>query len=283
MTIPIGYINGRFVPLAEIAIPLDDAGFVWGATVTDRLRTFAGRLFRVDQHVARFHRSCELARVPQPAAGPDLAALSSRLIDENWTGEDLAVVWLATPGRPGDGPTLIAYTQPLDASRIARVHRSGTQVVTTPTGPAIDPRIKHRSRLNWWIATDEVRARVPGAEPLFVDAASGHVLETPTANIVAVVDGIVTSPPIATVLPGVSLHVVRELCQAHAIAFTERPLTVTDLSMASEVILTNTTFCVAGVSGIDGRPVPFPGPVLNRLLDAWTELVGTDVRPPPES
>jgi branched-subunit amino acid aminotransferase/4-amino-4-deoxychorismate lyase len=280
---PIGYINGRFVPLADISIPLDDAGFVWGATVTDRLRTFCGRLFRVDEHVARFRRSCELARVRQPAADLDLAAISSRLVDENWAVEDLAVIWLATPGRPATGPTLIAYTQPLDANRIARVYRTGLRVVTTETRPALDARIKHRSRLNWWIATDEARAQEPEAEPLFFDAASGHVLETPTANIVAVFDGVITSPPTGTVLPGVSLNVVRELCHAQAIAFVERPLTVADLRVASEVLLTNTSYCVAGVSGIDGRPVPFPGPLLNRLLDAWTELVGTDVRPPAES
>lgn len=281
MTAPIGYVNGRFVPVAEIAIPLDDAGFVWGATVTDRLRTFNGRLFRLPEHLSRFQQSCDLTRVPHSRPDSELAAASERLVADNWSGQDMAIVWLATPGR--DAPTLIAYTQPLDWHRIARVRYSGAHLVPTPFATGIDPRVKHRSRLVWWIATQQVHEQYPDADPLLVDPGSGHVLETPTANLIAVLDGVVTSPPTATVLPGVSLGVVRELCQGLAIPFAERALTVADLHRASETLLTNTSYCVAGVSRIDGRPVPFPGPILQRLLDAWTELVGTNVRPSAES
>jgi branched-chain amino acid aminotransferase len=132
--------------------------------------------------------------------------------------------------------------------------------------------------LAWWIATQRAHDVNPDAEPLLLDGGTGDVLETPAANLLAVLDGAVTSPPAGTVLPGISLNVVREICQAHAIAFAERPLTVADLAIASEVLLTNTTYCVAGVSRVDEFNVPFPGPILNRLLDAWSELVGTPVR-----
>ena len=284
MTRPIGYSNGRFVPASEIAIPLDDAGFVWGATVTDRLRTFNGKLFRLNGHLARFRQSCELARIPQPRTDAELAAASERLVAENGTGTELSLVWLATAGRlPGPSePTLIAYTSPLDKNRVARLHRWGARLVTVEVGRAADPRIKHRSRLNWWIVAAEARARDAEAEPLFVDGATGHVLETPTANLFAVLDGVVTSPPAGTVLAGVSLGVVRELCRANAIPFAERPFRREDLGRASEVLLSNTSYCVAGVSRIDDRPIAFPGPTLNRLLDAWTDLVGVDVRPTTE-
>lgn len=277
----IGYINGRFAPVAEIAIPLDDAGFVWGATVTDRLRTFGGRLFRLADHLARFRQSCNLACVPQPRSDAEVAAASERLVVENGNGNDLSLVWLATPGRAE--PTLIAHTQPLDGSRIARLDREGAQLMTMPAAVGIDPRVKHRSRLPWWVATHQAREVDPDAEPLFLDPASAHVLETPTANLLAVLDGVVTSPPTGTVLPGVSLAVVRELCQALAVPFIERSLVVADLHRATEVLLTNTSYCVAGVSRLDGRAVPFPGPVLHRLLNAWIQLVGTNVRPSAES
>ena len=79
-----------------------------------------------------------------------------------------------------------------------------------------------------------------------------------------------------------SLGVVRELCRANAIPFAEHPFRREDLGRASEVLLSNTSYCVAGVSRIDDRPIAFPGPTLNRLLDAWTDLVGVDVRPTTE-
>jgi branched-chain amino acid aminotransferase len=279
MSASIGYIDGRFVPAADIALPLNDAGVVWGAVVTDRLRTFGGRLFRLDDHLRRFRQSCALAHVPQSRSDADLAAASERLVAENSAGHDLSVVWLATPGH-GSEPTLFAYTQSIETGRIVRLNRLGARLIATPAALASDPRIKHRSRLPWWVAAQQVAAVDPEAEPLFLDPTTGHVLETPTANLVAVLDGVLTSPPAGTILDGISLGVVRELCWAIAIPFAERPLTLADLHRASEVLLTNTTYCVAGVSRLDDRPVPFPGPILKRLLDAWTELVGVDVRAP---
>jgi branched-chain amino acid aminotransferase len=275
---PVGYVNGRYVPASEVMMPVADAGFAWGAVITDRLRTFGGRPFRLSDHVSRFHRSCELARVPQPRADAELETTVRRLIQENWSGADLTIVLLAAPG-----PNLIAYTQLIDQERLAVVRRAGIRLVAAPTFSAVDPRIKHRSRLNWWIAAARVREVDPEAEPLIVDSVSGRVLETPTANLLAVFDGAVTAPPAGTVLDGVSLAVVRELCSKLAIPFAERPLSVADLAGASELLLTNTSYSIAGASRLDGRDVSFPGPLLNRLLDAWSDLVGTDLRRPPRS
>ena len=64
MTSPLAYQNGQFVPAAQLSIPVHDAGFVWGATVTDRARTFNGRPFRLEEHLRRFRKSCTSARVP---------------------------------------------------------------------------------------------------------------------------------------------------------------------------------------------------------------------------
>ena len=146
MSASIGYINGRFIRAGDISFPLNDAGLLWGAVVTDRLRTFGGRLFRLDEHLRRFRQSCELARVPQSRSDADLAAACERLVAENSAGHDVSVVWLATPGH-GSEPTLIAYTQPIDTGRIVRLNRFGARLVTTPAALSSDPRIKHRSRL----------------------------------------------------------------------------------------------------------------------------------------
>jgi branched-chain amino acid aminotransferase len=285
MSPPLGFLNGQYLPVSEIAIPLDDAGFVWGATVTDRLRTFEGRIFRLQDHLSRFRQSCELARVPQPIPDADLVVATEHLVNANWTGKDLSLLWLATPGASSDRaqPTLIAHTRPIDTIRIARLHRLGAHLVTTNVVAAVDPRIKHRSRLAWWIAARQAPGVEPDTEPLFVHPQSGQLLETPTSNLLAVIDGVVTSPPSDTILTGVSLGVARELCRANAIPFVERPLFLADLIGSSEVLLTNTTYSVTGVSGLDDRAIPFPGPILNRLLDAWTNLVGVDVRSPAES
>jgi branched-subunit amino acid aminotransferase/4-amino-4-deoxychorismate lyase len=286
----LAYQNGQFVPAGQLSIPIHDAGFVWGATVADRVRTFNGRLFRLEEHIRRFRKSCASARVPLIEADVQLAGVSERLIENNRHNGDLSVVWIATPGplanfaavesnEPGR-PTLIAYSLPIDPTRSVRLLDSGVALVSIPAGNAIDPRIKHRSRLAWWIAGEKAHDRDREAHPLFLDPQTRYVLETPTSNLLAVIDGQVISPPVGSVLEGVSLGVAKELCERLGVRFWRDNLEREDLSDASEILLTNTMDCAIGVSHLDGEPVAFPGPVLGSLLEAWSELVGVDLRRP---
>lgn len=281
MSTPLAYFNGQFVPAEDVALPLDDAGVIWGAMVTDRLRTFGGRIFALDAHLRRFRQSCELARIPQPVTDARLGRVTEQLVRDNRAGGEVSAVWLATPGpvdaEPGR-PTLIAYTTPLDPRQFERPYRDGIHLVPTPAGLGVDSHVKHRSRLPWWVARQKARSRDACAEPLLIDAGSELVLETPAANILAVFDGTLVSAPRDRVLPGVSLGVVRDLCKQIGVPFAERSFTVNDLKSASEVLLSNTSYCVAGVSRIAEWSVPFPGPNLDRLLDAWSQWVGVDIR-----
>src|SRR5437764_3491096 len=105
MTTPLAYLSGDFRPQNEAHLPLHDAGFVWGATVTDLCRTFRHRLYRLADHLARFRESCRRARVPLPAGDEELTSIAQRLVDHNaaliGATADLALVMFATPGTVG--------------------------------------------------------------------------------------------------------------------------------------------------------------------------------------
>src|SRR5438874_5959948 len=83
MAAPLVYLNGQFI-LGPLAIPAWDAGFVFGATVTDLVRTFGGQLFRLDDHLARFRQSCRLCRMPLPVDDGKLKAAAERLVEHNF-------------------------------------------------------------------------------------------------------------------------------------------------------------------------------------------------------
>jgi branched-subunit amino acid aminotransferase/4-amino-4-deoxychorismate lyase len=89
--------------------------------------------------------------------------------------------------------------------------------------------------------------------------------------------GVVLSPPRSTVLGGISLQVTEELCRELGLPFREEALTVADCLGADEALLTCTSFCLAGVSRINGQALAWPGPVYRRLLRAWSEAAGTDI------
>jgi branched-chain amino acid aminotransferase len=311
---PLAYLNGRYLPQSDAHLALNDAGFVWGATVTDLCRTFAGRPFRLADHLHRFRRSCEAARVPMTASDAELSDVAERLVARNaplLSGglrppladhDDLAIVFFATPGAigfylgepggPGDGPpTLGVHTFPLPFGRYHRLVRDGAVLVVPSVrhvpADCIDPRIKQRSRLSGWIADQEARRVEPGASALLLDA-DGFVTETVAANFLIVRDGTVLSPPRDSVLNGVSLQFVAELCRDLGVPFAEQRLTVEDCRTADEAMLAATTYCLAGVrrvAGVDvlasGRREPadavHPGPIRRRLLDEWGRRVGVEI------
>jgi branched-subunit amino acid aminotransferase/4-amino-4-deoxychorismate lyase len=287
MTQPLAYRNGQFIT-GPLTVSAADAGFVFGATVTDLVRTFNHKLFRFDDHLARFRQSCRSCSVPLPTGDDELRTAADRLVDHDTTSNELALVLLATPGPlghyaglPESGPpTVMMHTFPLPFDRYRTLFTDGATLVVPPTRPipadCIDPRAKMRSRMHWWIAEQQAHDIDPNASALLVDVA-GHVTETAAANFLIVKDGTVLTPPRETVLNGVSLQVVEGLCGELRIPFAERPLTLAECHAADEAMLTCTSYCVAGVRRLDGVELPWPGPVWRRLLAAWSQRVGVDI------
>jgi branched-chain amino acid aminotransferase len=290
------FLNGQLLPYEQAHVALHDAGFVMGATVTDLCRTVRHRLYRWDDHFARFRNSCRTAQIHPLISAGELTRTAHELVAHNAAllkpHEDLALVVFATPGPigyyagsdagAGDAPpTFGMHTFPLPFRRYQRLFREGAHLVTPATRqiPArcIDPRIKQRSRLHWWLADREIHAQHPGAMALLLDD-HDHLTETAAANVLLVQVGTVLSPPRDTILGGVSLLVVEELCHELGVRFLERPLTFGEAQTADEMMLASTPYCLAGVSRFNGVPLPWPGAVFQRLLAAWSDKIGLDIR-----
>ncbi len=116
----------------------------------------------------------------------------------------------------------------------------------------------------------------PGASALLLDA-DGFVTETVVANFLIVRGGTVLSPPRGTILNGVSLQIVEELCRDLCVPFEEGRLTVEDCRNADEAMLASTSYCLAGVRRVAGADLPTHGPIRRRLLDEWSRRVGVDI------
>jgi branched-chain amino acid aminotransferase len=295
MTAPLAFLNGSFLPQAQAVLPLHDAGFVMGAVITDLCRTFRHRLFRWGEHLQRFRQSTCLARTPLPASDEEMTRRAEQLVTHNAAllapDGELALVLFATPGLIGyyggqagglgeSEPTFGMHTFPLLFDRLRPFFERGAHLVIPPTrqvpAACVDPRIKQRSRLHWWLADRQVREQEPGALALLLDQ-EGHVTETASANFLLVKKGAVLSPPRGSILEGISLRVTQELCQSLPISWMERPITLEECLDADEALLTSTSFCLAGVSQINGQTIPWPGPLLRRLQQAWNGKAGLDI------
>ena len=285
------YLNGRWVPDQGLAIPIGDPGFAMGVTITERLRTFAGKVWRRAEHVERLRRSAQIVGVPAETVDELDAAITEYArrheplraagrvqgVEDDW-----AIVAFATPGVDSE-PTRCVHGFPLAFGGWAHQFAEGVslRLSTHRQTPAScwPAELKCRSRMHYYLADREASLAEPGARALLLDQ-EGFVGEASTANVVVYneAEGIV-SPRLEKVLPGVSVAVLRELAGAAGVPFTERDLTVEEFRSADEAWLCSTSVCLLPVTRLDGEPIGSgrPGPGYRRFLAAWNEATGVDI------
>ena len=99
---PLAFLNGRWIPASAAAVSVSDVGFILGATVAEQLRTFAGTIFHLDEHLARLAQSLEIVGLQTGMAREELARTARELVARNHAllppGDDLALSIFVTPG-----------------------------------------------------------------------------------------------------------------------------------------------------------------------------------------
>lgn len=288
MTQPTVFLDGNWIPNSELHISVDDLGFLLGATVTERLRTFGGKVFRLTEHIGRLRNSLDIIGLDSEAicreietAIPEFLRRNQELIE---AGDDWSIIAFVTPGIPGSGQaTVCVHGHPLPFKTWAAQFETGLPVVISHIrqvpASSVPPELKCRSRMHFYLADREAGQRQPGARAILLDQ-EGFVAESTTANVVIFRKGEgFISPPHDNILVGVSLGVVEELAAKIDIPFTNRPVTVDELRAADEALLTSTSICALPIVECNGRPLGAgrPGPAYRKLLAAWNDLVGLDI------
>ena len=290
----VAWFNGKIVRESEVLIPFRDQGFLRGDAVFDMTRSFNGKAFRLAEHIARLYRSLRYLDIDPGLSPAEMAAISEDVLARNRhllaPGEDY---WLAqrisrgihpVPGDHWDhyGPNVIVECVPLPLRERARYFRDGVDIVTpslrrTPPD-ALSPRAKMHQYLNLVLADREVKAQNPEGWAVLLDT-SGNLAEGLGSNIFLVRDGGLLTPRERYVLPGVSRQATIDLAQRLGILFAEQDVDLYDAYTADECFLTSTSLCICGVRSLNGRSFAAgkpPGPITQRLIDAYKELAGCD-------
>lgn len=294
MAEPQAYLNGRYVPASQAVVSVSDGGFVQGTTVAEQLRTFGGQLFQLEAHLERLVRSLQIVGVDPGLTVDELSHIATELAQTNHAllaeGDDLGLTMFVTPGPYGamlhggaGRPTVCLHTFPLRFDLWAAKYQAGEALATTDVVQVSNRSWPHdlkcRSRMHYYLADRQARARFPDSRAVLTDEA-GFVTETTTANVMIYSGktGLVV-PPAEKILPGISLAVLLQLADQLQIAHVERDFKPAELGAADEVFLTSTTPCVLPVVRLNGRPIGSgaAGRVYQRLLATWSNRVGLDI------
>ena len=219
----VAYKNGEWMPKSQVTIELGDRGFYLGDAVFDLFRTFNGRPFRIKDHIDRFFRSAQFARLDPGFTPDELTALTLECVERNEQLRsefgDWSVWFSVTRGLAGwrtldAKPTFVVYAGEVPFYTFADQYADGASAVITRsrnhTHQSLDPKVKHTSRMHLNLSDLEARDIDPAAWPIMLDM-EGNIAEGSGSNVFVVSGSSIKTPSDATILRGVTRDVVIEL------------------------------------------------------------------------
>ena len=261
------FLNGRFLPLAEATISIEDRGFQFGDGVYEVIRTYRGQPFKLNAHLARLDRSAQAIDLRQPFSSDQWADYVKEGLRLAAFPEAKIYVQITRGTAPRDHayapdlqPTVlmtIRELQPLNAG----IQANGVAVITMKDIRWGRCDIKSINLLANVLARQQAKDRGVFEAILVRD---GQVTEGAVSNVFIVRDrNVFTAPEGAWILSGVTREVVLDLARHEGLTVQERYCSEQELLEATEVFLTGTTVEILAVVQIDGKPIGRgqPGPV----------------------
>jgi len=275
----IAYVNGQFLPLEHATVHVEDRGFQFADGVYEVVRTYGGKAFATDEHVARLLRSLDAIELRIPLDAARVRSLIDEGIRRAGFGE--AVVYLQiTRGRaprhrgmPRNAePTVVMTVRELP-SRAARLREDGIAVITVPEFRWARCDVKSIALLPSILAYHAAKKQNAG-DAVFVEA-DGSVNESTAGNVFVVAGGRLRTPPKSPrILAGVTRDKILVAARETGLETAEERITKAELYAADEMFLTNTTTEIMPVVAVDGKPIGAgkTGPVSVRIYDQFARL-----------
>ncbi|CAN5128988.1 D-amino acid aminotransferase [soil metagenome] len=289
-SLPIAYLNGSYLPLAEARVSPLDRAFLFADSVYEVIPVYGGKLFLLDAHLDRFSRSLQAIRLSDPSDRERWTALLETLVERN--GGDGMAVYLqvsrgAGPGRDhrlphGLRPTVFAMAQPFQGVPDS-VRRSGVTAVTLADTRWERCDIKSTALLaNVLLRAD---AEDAGAQEAIL-VRDGFVTEGASSSVFIVEAGSLRTPPDGhELLPGTTRDLVLALAREAGVTVREARFTPDELALADEIWISSAMREVIAVTRLDGNPVGDgrPGPCWQSVYDRYQGykqriMVGDDAR-----
>ncbi len=278
------WINGNLYDKSEAKISVFDHGLLYGDGVFEGIRIYAGRVFRLREHIDRLYESARhiLLEIPLNREQMMQAVLDTVKANAKQDGYIRLVVTRGAgslgldPHKCSD-PQVIIIVDDITLYP-AEFYDKGLHVITASIirnhPNALNPRIKSLNYLNNILA--KIEAVSAGCQEAIMLNHNGEVAECTGDNIFIVKHGVLRTPHmVAGILEGVTRNAILELARATKITVQEMALTRHDVYSADECFLTGTAAEVAPVVQCDGRPIGNgkPGPVTRQLRERFHQLV----------
>lgn len=277
------YVNGEFLAKEKAVVSVFDHGFLYGDGVFEGIRAYAGKIFRLQEHLDRLYDSAKAIRLEPSITSEKLAQVCAEALERNQLKDAyLRVIFSRGEGDLGLNPRLcknpgVVVIPGKIELYPPELYQNGMSVMTAATPrtqpEALNPKIKSLNYLNNILA--KLEGLEQGKHEVLMLNVHGYLAEATGDNIFVVRRGeLMTPPESAGILMGVTRGAVLELARKAGVPVREIDLNRYDIYVADECFLTGTAAEIIAVTSVDGRRVGDgkPGAMTARLTKLFREL-----------
>jgi branched-chain amino acid aminotransferase len=259
------YINGAMVAKEKAYVSLYDHGLLYGDGLFEGIRTYNGRVFKLDEHLERLSYSAAALLIPMPVTQPVLRGSVLELCKANnhQSGYIRLTVTRGTglgldPKHINNNANIYISTEQLSLYPAA-LYETGLVMITAsnrlPPFDVIDPRIKCTGKYTNNIQAKLEANRIGAGEAVMLNH-QGYVCECTGDNIFVFHGEVLKTPPAHSCgLMGITRNTVLSLARENGIPVEETMLTQYDIYNADECFLTGTGAEVIPAIELDARQI----------------------------
>ena len=283
------WLDGDFIPWDEAKVHILTHTLHYGLGVFEGIRAYQchdGRtaIFRLTEHVRRLYDSAHVMQLVMPFPEAQVEDACAEILRRNQQKEaylrPLVFIGDGVMGlNPGTNLIRISIISwlwgaylgdegllkgiRLKTSAFTRHHVRIMMTKTKTVGNYVNSIMAKREALQ------------AGYDEAILLDTEGYVSEASGENIFMVKDGVLRTPPLTSILPGITRNAVLTLARDLGITVQEGKFSLDDLYLADEAFLTGTAAEVTPVREVDGRLIGpgTPGPVTQKLQSAYFEVV----------
>jgi len=283
------WMDGDFIPWDEARVHILTHTLHYGLGVFEGIRAYHchdGRtaIFRLKEHIKRLYDSAHVMQLAIPFTAEQMVGACVEILRQNQQKEayirPLVFVGDGVMGlNPGTNPirvTIISWVWGaylgdeglmkgirLKTSAFTRHHVRIMMTKTKTVGNYVNSILAKREAIH------------AGFDEAILLDTEGYVSEASGENIFMVKDGVLRTPPLTSILPGITREALLTLARDMGIPVWEEKFSLDDLYLADEAFLTGTAAEVTPVREVDGRVIGpgSPGPITKKLQSVFFGVV----------
>lgn len=271
----IVYYNGEYVKATEAKGNVYDQSLHYGYAVFEGIRSYntqnGTKIFKPKEHFDRLKFSCESIGIPFPFTNEQLIEISYEVLRRNNFSDAYIRPLVTCPPnmqltKGKDAQLLVAAWEwgAYLGEKLLRLSTSSYRRIT-PACFRVEAKVSGHY-INSIMATQEAKDK--GFDEALLLDVDGFVAEGPGANIFFEQNGVLHTPQLGSILPGITRATVLEICNDLGIEVIERQIRPEEVKGADGAFMCGTAAEVIGIQSWDD--VPFAKP--------WKETLGASIQ-----